>query len=213
LNKATKNLNYLKEAEAGYEKLNEQNNEFNWDEKIRGITLLLAKKTKKMRYKVVLWEYLDWLMEKNKNNNILSFSLNSNMKTANAAFLALSSVQMAQKAGFARRYVLFAKQQMTQLVGGDERSFVVGFGVNSPKSPHHRGSSCPTPPLPCKREHLYGSESNPNKLYGALVSGPNSSENYEDSTSNEVGNDVSIAANAAFQSLAVGLQKFMRNVG
>ena len=39
LNKATKNLNYLKEAEEGYKKLNEQNNAFYWDEKIRGITV------------------------------------------------------------------------------------------------------------------------------------------------------------------------------
>ena len=41
LNKATKNLNYLKEAEEGYKKLNEQSNAFYWDEKIRGITVCL----------------------------------------------------------------------------------------------------------------------------------------------------------------------------
>lgn len=46
---------------------------------------------------------------------------------------------MATNARFARRYVLFAKQQMTQLVGGDKMSYVVGFGENSPKNPHHRG--------------------------------------------------------------------------
>ena len=38
---------------------------------------------------------------------------------------------------------------MNYFLGSTGRSFVVGFGKNPPKEPHHRGSSCPKYPARC----------------------------------------------------------------
>ena len=56
---------------------------------------------------------------------------------ANGAFIALAASKvrgMTQKSTM-RRY---AKSQIHFLLGGAGRSYVVGFGRNPPKNPHHR---------------------------------------------------------------------------
>jgi hypothetical protein len=74
------------------------------------------------------------------------------------------------------------------------RSYVVGFGNNSPKFPHHRGASGvwdgnvnnPTP-----NRHI---------LYGALVGGPESADDndYHDERPNYISNEVALDYNAGF---------------
>ncbi|XP_010261879.1 PREDICTED: endoglucanase 16 [Nelumbo nucifera] len=83
----------------------------------------------------------------------------------------------------------FAKKQMDYLLGKNPlgRSYMVGFGNNPPKQPHHRGSSvpilAPNAPISCPmsfvnwfREDL----PNPNELTGAIVGGPDRYDNFDD---------------------------------
>jgi hypothetical protein len=51
-------------------------------------------------------------------------------------------------------------------------SFVIGFGKNYPKYPHHSSSSCPDAPAPCDWDNFESPEPNVHVLEGALVGGP-----------------------------------------
>ena len=56
--------------------------------------------------------------------------------TANMAFMAL----LAADSGIhTQEYRVWAKSQLHYALGDTGRSFVVGYGVNPPKRPHHRG--------------------------------------------------------------------------
>lgn len=71
-------------------------------------------------------------------------------------------------------------------------SYMVGFGLSHPQKVHHRGSSIvsiknDSTPVTCKGgyEMWYLKDApNPNMLIGAVVGGPDQSDNYDDSRSN-----------------------------
>jgi endoglucanase len=71
-------------------------------------------------------------------------------------------------------------------------SYVVGFGNNPPRNPHHRtahgawGNDITTPPT------------NAHTLFGALVGGPDAADGYADSRTDFVRNEVATDYNAAF---------------
>ena len=76
----------------------------------------------------------------------------------------------------------------------NNRSYVVGFGNNPPKNPHHRaahGSWSNSISNPTNNRHV---------LYGALVGGPSSADDnaYTDDRANYVTNEVALDYNAAF---------------
>ncbi|MQL73660.1 hypothetical protein Taro_006009 [Colocasia esculenta] len=79
---------------------------------------------------------------------------------------------------------------MDYLLGSNplKRSYMVGFGNNSPKQPHHRGSSVP-PQMPngalvnCAMSFVHWFKPNipnPNELTGAIVGGPDRNDNFDD---------------------------------
>lgn len=73
-----------------------------------------------------------------------------------------------------------------------QRSFIVGYGTNPPKHPHHRtahGSWA---------DHMNVPENHRHTLYGALVGGPGRDDSYRDETNDYVSNEVAIDYNAAF---------------
>ncbi|KAG9458102.1 hypothetical protein H6P81_002610 [Aristolochia fimbriata] len=83
----------------------------------------------------------------------------------------------------------YAKQQMDYLLGENplKRSYMVGFGRQSPTQPHHRGASAP--PLPsgtsvnCAMsfaQWFQKNAPNPNVLTGAIVGGPDRFDNFAD---------------------------------
>ncbi|PIA43090.1 hypothetical protein AQUCO_02000499v1 [Aquilegia coerulea] len=84
----------------------------------------------------------------------------------------------------------FAKQQMDYLLGKNPqgRSYMVGFGNNPPKQPHHRGASVPVlssnTKVNCGMSFVewYNTNiANPNELTGAIVGGPDRYDNFYDS--------------------------------
>lgn len=84
----------------------------------------------------------------------------------------------------------FAQSQIDYILtaGGDINpdteqpyySYVIGYGDNFPRAPHHRGSSCGNGWCNC------GSGAQPNVLVGAMVGGPDDNDRYNDSCNDYV---------------------------
>ncbi|MBQ7835158.1 MAG: glycoside hydrolase family 9 protein [Ruminiclostridium sp.] len=98
-------------------------------------------------------------------------------------------------------YHNFAKKQIDYALGSSGRSYVVGYGENSPKNPHHRtahGAYSNNIGEPAQTKHT---------LFGALVGGPDSGDNYSDDRSNYINNEVACDYNAGFTGALAKLYK------
>ena len=93
-----------------------------------------------------------------------------------------------------------AVEQLQYMLGKTGRSFVVGYGANSPRQPHHRSSSCPDN-MSSNCQSMGDNTSKPNAytLFGALVGGPDGNDVYHDSRNDYIANEVAIDYNAGFQ--------------
>lgn len=114
---------------------------------------------------------------------------------ANASFLAFvwsdSSLGNAAKKP---QYRAFSERQINYILGDNPRnsSYVVGFGVNPPRNPHHRtghGAWYDDINFPPDNRHI---------LFGALVGGPGSNDAYTDSRTDFQKNEVATDYNAGF---------------
>jgi len=114
-----------------------------------------------------------------------------------AIILADKTADGPKKVGLLR----WGEKQIHLLLGDAGRSFVVGFGRNPPRSPHHRAASCNSPKCDIK-----SALPNPWILYGALVGGPALSGSYTDDRNNYVNNEVATDYNAGFQTAVAGLK-------
>lgn len=85
------------------------------------------------------------------------------------------------------------------------RSYVVGWGRNPPKQPHHAASSCPDRPAVCGWPEFDKDAPNPQILYGALVSGPDEADKFHDHREDYVYTEVTLDYNAGFTSALAGL--------
>lgn len=128
-------------------------------------------------------------------------NINNDLRRASlycwAQVLVASCTQAQQCLSF-NNCITHPQGQMRQLLGDAGRSYVVGFGVNPPQRPHHRGASCPNLPAPCGQAQFNSPGPNPQILYGALVGGPSLDGSYQDVRSDYVRNEVTIDYNAAF---------------
>ncbi|XP_002739247.2 endoglucanase A-like [Saccoglossus kowalevskii] len=120
-----------------------------------------------------------------------------------AAFIALVTAEAGVRTPAYRDW---AKSQIHYVLGDTGRSFVVGYGVNPPVQPHHRGSSCPNRPAACSTPYLSLAAPNPQVLYGALVGGPDETDHYRDMRQDYFANEVTLDYNAGFQSAVAGLR-------
>jgi endoglucanase len=128
---------------------------------------------------------------------------------ANVAFIALQAADLGIKAD---EYRAFAKSQIGYALGDTGRSFVVGYGVNPPERPHHRGASCPNRPSPCDFNNgMNNPGPNFQTLYGALVGGPGSNDDYVDDRGDFRRNEVATDYNAGFQGALAALQILKEN--
>jgi endoglucanase len=114
----------------------------------------------------------------------------------NAAFLALVYADLIGPSDpLFTRYHDFAKRQVDYALGANPRnsSYVVGFGNNPPRSPHHRTTHGTWNNSP-------SAEPNPSRhtLYGGLVGGPNSNDTWADDRSDFQRTEVATDFNAGF---------------
>ncbi|ATB42065.1 Endo-1,4-beta-xylanase A precursor [Cystobacter fuscus] len=176
----------------------------NWDDKHFGAQLLLARLTGKDIYKSSTERNLDYWTTGFNGERVrytpggLAWldTWGSLRYAANASFLAFvySDDIAASDPARATRYRDFADRQVRYMLGENPRnsSYVIGFGANPPRNPHHRtahGAWADSLSNPVESRHI---------LYGALVGGPDASDAYVDDRSNYTANEVATDYNAAF---------------
>nr|WP_239177907.1 glycoside hydrolase family 9 protein [Actinoplanes octamycinicus] len=219
LYRATGDTSYLAKAEAGYDA---QGNEpqsttksykwtIAWDNKQFGNYVLLAQLTGKQKYLDDANRWLDWFtvgvngdkVRTSPGGQVFVDSWGSLRYAANTAFAALVYSGVTTDQTRKARYHDFAVRQINYALGDNPRkaSYVIGFGANPPKNPHHRtahGSWWDSQQVPEQTRHT---------LYGALVGGPSAPDDkYADNRGDYVMNEVATDYNAGFTSALAALQ-------
>lgn len=172
-----------------------------WDDVHYGAELLLARITNKEIYKESIERNLDYWITGYNGRKIAytpkglawASSWGSLRYATTTAFLAGVYAEWSgcsqEKASI---YNDFLESQINYALGSTGRSFVVGFGENAPKSPHHRGAQgswADDKKVPNYHRHV---------LYGALVGGPGSNDSYIDDVNDFTSNEVACDYNAGF---------------
>jgi hypothetical protein len=137
--------------------------------------------------------------------------------SSTTAFLMLVKAKYNPDAYGRAAEMVYAQAQIDYCLGSAGRSFVVGWGNNPPRFPHHAASSCPDMPAACGEKQFKSSAPNPQILYGALVGGPsgarknaaNPDDTYWDKRNDYVTNEVANDYNAGFTSALAGLMQLL----
>lgn len=161
--------------------------------------LLLFKLTGKKLYKDGFMAFMDSFMATKKTPKGLIYfdQWAPNRYAANAAFLALVAADYgttnhpAELRKFAQSqidYILTAgNPDLNPETKQPYYSYLIGYGDNFPRAPHHRGASCGSGGW-CS----CGSGAEPNVLLGAMVGGPDDNDNYNDSCNDYVHAEVRV---------------------
>ncbi|MBQ4820417.1 glycoside hydrolase family 9 protein [Aquimarina sp. MMG016] len=215
LYKATGDITYLQKAETEYDNMinNPQGRPVDflwslvWEDKSYGSFVILSMLTDKEKYKTDAERHLDYWTDQisySPGGQAWLFQWGSLRHSANAAltaFIYADNVATPNKS----KYLNFAERQINYALGDnpDNRSYVIGFGNNPPKNPHHRtthGSWEGTDrgnPVPATHT-----------LYGALVGGPGAADDqHTDVTSDFQENEVAVDYNACFQGAIARMQQ------
>ncbi|XP_015894940.4 endoglucanase 13 [Ziziphus jujuba] len=193
---------------------------FSWDDKFVGVQVLAAKLVLEGKveasgswsgYKSQAEQFICNCIQKGNGNfkktpgGLLWFLPWNNLQyTATATFIVTvySTYLDSKKSSIAcsggmvksSDLIAFVQTQVDYILGANPQklSYMIGFGSNYPKQPHHRGASIvsfkedPTP-VSCKGgfDLWFNKNSpNPNVLEGGLVGGPDENDGYSDSRSN-----------------------------
>jgi endoglucanase len=216
LYRATNETAYLDKAQSYYANLSTQPQStiksykwtHAWDDKSYGCYVLLAKLTGATNYHEDAQRWLNWWtvggtalgadgtrVNYSPGGQAVLDQWGSLRYAANTAFFALVYSDAITDTVLKTRYHDFAKRQVDYALGANPRnsSFVVGFGANPPRNPHHRtahGSWTDQITNPTISRHI---------LYGALVGGPKSNNDaYTDDRQDFQGNEVATDYNAGF---------------
>jgi endoglucanase len=216
LYRATGDATYLAKAESAYAGLATEPQSTTrsykwtiaWDDKSYGAYVLLAKLTGKQQYIADANRWLDYFTT-GVNGSKITYSpggeayvdsWGSLRYAANTAFVALDYSDWLKSSGTdttrASTYHDFGVQQINYALGSNpaKRSYMIGFGTNSPKNPHHRtahgtwANNLDGPPA--QSRHL---------LVGALVGGPSAPDDgasYVDTRNNYTQNEPALDYNA-----------------
>lgn len=213
LYKATKEEKYLKKAKSMYNEFNLDGSKdvLSWDNKKVGVYALMAEALpNEAKYQVSLKNFCDSLMngvQKSPKGQLWFGQMSqwgSLRYASNAAFVCLQAAELIPSKD--KAYTNIAKEQMDYILGKTGRSFVVGYGPNSPQKPHHRASTCPDAPKPCDWNTFKGPQKNAHVLKGALVGGPKAADDrYTDDRNDYIMNEVATDYNAGFQGVLAGL--------
>jgi len=174
----------------------------NWDDKAYGATVLLAQLTGKSVYKTAAERWLNYWAVGDNGSKIATTpgglawlsQWGSLRYAANTALLAYIYSDTVEDIG--TRYHDFAARQIDYMLGRNpaNRSYVVGFGNNPPINPHHRGAHGSW------SNDIASPVNNRHTIYGALVGGPSSLDDfsYTDDRSNYICNEIALDYNAGF---------------
>ena len=220
LYRATGDAAYLAKAESTYDAQGNENQSttkaykwtISWDNKQFATYVLLAQLTGRQKYLDDANRWLDWFtvgvngekVRTSPGGMVVVDSWGALRYAANTAFVALVHSDHVTDATRKQRYHDFAVRQIDYALGANPRqsSYVIGFGANSPKNPHHRtahGSWWDSQQVPVETRHV---------LYGALVGGPSAPDDaYTDTRADFVMNEVATDYNAGFTSALARLYR------
>ncbi|MGC1481279.1 MAG: glycoside hydrolase family 9 protein, partial [Chthoniobacterales bacterium] len=185
-----------------------------WDDKRYGVAVLLARLTGERQYFDDVNRWLNYWTVGENGRRIQTTrgglawldQWGSLRYAANTAFLALI-YSTTPGADHVERYRKFAVRQIRYILGDNPaaRSYVVGFGNNPPRNPHHRGAHGST------SNNISNPVENRHVLYGAMVGGPSAPDDgsYSDERTNYITNEVALDYNAGFTgALAALVEEF-----
>ncbi|XP_006814476.2 endoglucanase A-like, partial [Saccoglossus kowalevskii] len=215
----TRDTTYLDEAIVLYGEygLYGRSYAFGWGDVRELVKIVIWRELKSGRYERNIKRYLDtWMLDGGLyyTDGGMVFrdlwgSLRYSAATSFIALLAADSGVTSDITDDGVIYREFACKQINYILGDNpsSRSYVIGYGNNCPKQPHHRASSCPANFESCNNKNSFGWDGdNHNELIGALVGGPDDYDWYEDSRYDYVLNEVACDYNAGFQSALAGLK-------
>ncbi len=171
-----------------------------WDDTMQGAMLLYAINTQDATYINHVKKHMDYWKNEvqelpgglrwNTTWGCLRYPLNAGFLMAVASDTILAGQDNSA-------YQEFYETQINYVLGDNplNMSYMVGFGDNYPKNPHHRtahGSWKNDLAIPENNRHI---------LYGALAGGPNQDGSYEDDRQNFINNEVADDYNAGLTAL------------
>ena len=202
LYKATGKQEYLTRAEDIFDNEVGYPSDWTWmtDNKSNAAALLLAQESSDPKYQQMTEQWLDSWVEGTGNVSYSSggmafrYGWGSLALSSSAAFLAELYNDTVKEDS---RYSDFANNQIDYVLGDNPANFsyMIGFGDNYSQQPHHRGST---------GDSNYG-EANEHILYGALVGGPGSTDDfdYNDDRNDWITNEVATPYNAPLTSALI----------
>ena len=170
-----------------------------WDNKSYGASILLAQETNERSYLNDVEKWLNYWSDKEGTGITYTpgglawlDKWGSLRYAANTAFLAGVYADTVNDPN--DRYSKFAASQIDYILGNNPRNFsyMVGFGNNYPKNPHHGAAS--------GTNDINDPNNNLHVIYGALVGGPSEPDDYayQDLRTDYIANEVALDYNAAF---------------
>ncbi|RUS15846.1 Six-hairpin glycosidase-like protein [Endogone sp. FLAS-F59071] len=223
---ATNESQYLNESITWYNNPTAQNAwwEYSWDDKGAGLHVLLYHITKDPVYAANAKAYFDqWLPSYNGTAQAIKQTprglgyyenWGSLSYATNAAMLMMKHAKdLGPENPYSEKLINFAIQQINYVLGDCGRSWVVGFGENSPLRPYHKSSYNSYIDYPMRGQDqgtvgddfLNSLKLNPFILYGALEGGPSLDDSYYDDRTNYVYTEVTQDYNAAFTGALAGI--------
>ncbi|KAF2068898.1 hypothetical protein CYY_009782 [Polysphondylium violaceum] len=193
---ATKDTTYLNKAKQYF--TNTGGNQHSWDNVTPGCNLKMWKLTGDATYKNALETGLNYWL---KGGGVqytpggLAF-----IDGWGSARYATTTAFLAQVYAADKKYTDFAISQLSYVLGNNpkKQSFVVGYGPNHPKNPHHRAAHHSL------TNNINSPVNNTYLLVGALVGGPGNDDSYVDLVTDYQKNEVALDYNAGFVGLVAG---------
>ncbi len=207
---ATGQEEYLEKAEKDYRaKEWDYNWSLCWDDVHIGAALLLARETKDGFYQDEVEKHLDYWSTGTSDGQRIRYTPKGlawldqwgPLRYATTTAFVAAVYSESELCGSSRKdaYWEFACSQADYALGSSGRSYVCGFGKNPPVHPHHRTAQASW------SNNMNEPASHRHTLYGALVGGPDASDNYTDEVSNYVTNEVACDYNAGFTGLLAAM--------
>jgi endoglucanase len=192
-----------------------------WQSVDHGAEILLVELTNKAVYRQEVENTLDWWTIGYNNSRVSytpgglawRYEWGPLRYAATQSFMALVYNETITDTTKQTRYRNFAERQINYMLGDNptQRSYMIGFGTNPVRTPHHRTAYGPW--VGWENYNKGGSMYQPlprHTIYGAIVGGPNLQDQFTEDATNYVTNEVAIDYNAG---LTGALAKLVQSYG